>query len=177
MVSHERLNNIGAGATLAPILATQFISRGLLWSTYYFFTLGLQCLSVVGVGLSFRNEDAGLVRTGQRGKLSIAMHSKITWIASTFFFLYQGAEVAWGGWLVTFMIQVVPSAGLTTGPWRRSHEDGIHGDRILARYNHWTVDDGTHSDRETWTKADSVCLPRIHAVSVCSILVYPVYRR
>jgi fucose permease len=105
------LNNIGAGATLAPILATQFISHGLLWSTYYFFTLGLQCLSVVGVGLSFRNEDAGLVRTGQRGKLSIAMHSKITWIASTFIFLYQGAEVALGGWLVTFMIQVLPSAG------------------------------------------------------------------
>jgi fucose permease len=106
---------IGIGATIAPIIATQFVSRGFVWSDYYFITLATSTICIFAVGLSFRNEHStdGSVsdetrRNAQRGKLGIAVRRKITWIASTFIFLYQGAEVALGGWLVTFMIQVSP---------------------------------------------------------------------
>ena len=97
---------------MAPIIAT-LVSRSSLWSNYYFIPLGLTVLSLVAVGLSFRNEHSAdpsstdeSRRNSQRGKLGVAVRNKITWIAATFIFLYQGAEVALGGWLVTFMIQV-----------------------------------------------------------------------
>jgi len=102
----------GVGATLAPIIATQLISRGCVWSTYYFITLALSTLCIFALGLTFRNEHKNSSqsdvsrRDAQRGKLGIAVRSKITWVAAIFIFLYQGAEVALGGWLVTFMIQV-----------------------------------------------------------------------
>lgn len=106
---------VGIGATLAPIIATQFVSRGFVWSDYYLITLGTSTLCIFAVGLSFRNEHSTegsgsneIRRNAQRGKLGIAVRRKITWIAATFIFLYQGAEVALGGWLVTFMIQVFP---------------------------------------------------------------------
>ena len=106
----------GIGASLAPIIATQFVSRGFIWSDYYFITLGTSTLCIFALGLSFRNENSstdGSVsdetrRNAQRGKLGIAVRGKITWIAATFIFFYQGAEVALGGWLVTFMIKVSP---------------------------------------------------------------------
>jgi fucose permease len=104
---------IGIGATLAPIIAT-LISRSTLWSNYYFIPLGLTLTSLVAIGLSFRNEYSAdpsstdeSRRNAQRGKLTVAVRNKITWIAATFIFLYEGAEVALGGWLVTFMIQVL----------------------------------------------------------------------
>jgi fucose permease len=103
----------GIGATIAPILAT-LISRRSTWSNYYFITLGLAMISLVALGLTFRNEHSAdpshtdeSQRTAQQGKLGIALRNKITWVAATFIFLYQGAEVALGGWLVTFMIHVL----------------------------------------------------------------------
>jgi fucose permease len=101
----------GLGATLAPLMATA-ISRTSIWSNYYFITLCLSLVSLAALGISFRNENADpsvtdeMRRQRQRGKLGVAVRNKITWIAATFIFLYQGAEVALGGWLVTFMIQV-----------------------------------------------------------------------
>ena len=121
----------GIGAAIAPLLATQFVSHGLRWSDYYFITLGLACLSLVGLGITFRNEHSAAsseARSRQRGKLGLAIRNHITWVAATFIFLYQGAEVgtfpcsfalvfislierlALGGWLVTFMIQVCISS-------------------------------------------------------------------
>src|SRR2546430_15732552 len=103
----------GIGATLAPIIATRLVSRGSVWSTYYFITLALSILCSCTLGLTFRNEDKSSTpsdvsrRDMQRGKLAIAVKSKVTWIAPIFIFLYQGAEIALGGWLVTFMIQVL----------------------------------------------------------------------
>ena len=100
------------GATLAPIFATQLVSHGARWSDYYFITLGLGCISLVGLGLTFRNEHSAdpagssEARSRQRGKLGVAVRNHITWVAATFIFLYEGAEVALGGWLVSFMIQV-----------------------------------------------------------------------
>ena len=101
---------------MAPIIAT-LVSRSSLWSNYYFIPMALTMVSLVGLGLSFRNEHSAdptstdeSRRNAQRGKLGVAMRNKITWIAATFIFLYQGAEVALGGWLVTFMIQVTSFA-------------------------------------------------------------------
>jgi len=96
---------IGIGATLAPIIAT-LVSRSSIWSNYYFIQLGLTLISLVAIGLSFRNEHSE--SNARRGNLAVAIRNRITWIAATFIFLYQGAEVALGGWLVTFMIQVLP---------------------------------------------------------------------
>ena len=89
----------GGGATIAPILATQFVSHGLRWSDYYFITLGLSCLSLVGLAITFRNEHSAdpaassEARSRQRGKLGLAVRNHVTWVAATFIFLYQGAEV------------------------------------------------------------------------------------
>src|SRR5271167_2000243 len=84
----------GIGATLAPIIAT-LISRGSLWSNYYFITFGLAVLSIIALGLTFRTDHSAdpsqteeSRRQAQRGKLGIAIRPRITWIAATFIFLY-----------------------------------------------------------------------------------------
>jgi fucose permease len=51
-------------------------------------------------GQKYRESNPG---TSSDSRLKEALRSRATWVASAFFFLYVGVEVALGGWVVTFM--------------------------------------------------------------------------
>jgi fucose permease len=53
-------------------------------------------------GQKYRESNLG-TKAGSDSRLKEALRSRATWVASVFFFLYVGVEVALGGWVVTFM--------------------------------------------------------------------------
>ncbi|CAN3358105.1 hypothetical protein DICA4_D02454 [Diutina catenulata] len=97
----------GVGATISPIIATATVNAGVTWHFFYLILLGLYSVNGVNLFLAFGNandlepwQEEGEATTGN---LKPAAKSPITWLLSLFILLYQGAEVAMAGWIVTFL--------------------------------------------------------------------------
>ncbi|KAF4985730.1 hypothetical protein FDECE_16370 [Fusarium decemcellulare] len=99
----------GLGALVAPLIATTLASQTSYWHYFYLIMLGLCCVNVVLVFFAFRRyisrqtKDAS---TQANRQLKQALSKKAVWILCLFFFLYVGAEVTSGGWVVEFLISV-----------------------------------------------------------------------
>lgn len=98
----------GVGATISPIIATATVNAGVTWHFFYLILLGLYLVNGVNLFLAFGNandlepwQEEGEATTGN---LKPAAKSPITWLLSLFILLYQGAEVAMAGWIVTFLL-------------------------------------------------------------------------
>ncbi|KAK1143187.1 hypothetical protein N8T08_006885 [Aspergillus melleus] len=100
----------GGGTIIAPLIASTIASRTPEWHHYYLVTMGLGVVNVVLLvgtfwkGL-FRPNIASAKDTAD-GEFRAVVRSKAVWILNGFFFLYAGAEVASGGWLVQFLVTV-----------------------------------------------------------------------
>lgn len=108
----------GVGGTVAPIMATAMVSNGILWSRFFFITIGLRIACFFSAGWAFRNYEAegingftnSLQEThshSEEGRLRLllrAMSNKTTLIGALFIFSYQGAEVSESGWIITYLI-------------------------------------------------------------------------
>ncbi|EKG13024.1 Major facilitator superfamily, partial [Macrophomina phaseolina MS6] len=122
----------GVGGTVGPIAATALASSGALWSRFYFVTLGIRAACVVFNAWAFwkyekengraEGTDANLLaeleRTASRQMaagadeqqhskkqlLAQALRNRVTLIGAAFIFMYQGAEVAIAGWVISFLI-------------------------------------------------------------------------
>lgn len=125
----------GLGGTLAPLIATAMITKlGVGWYEYYYVMIAVAAVEAVAListfwkatGQVFR--DAHPKTTDNPGK-SI-MHealvqmpaARVTWLCAFFLLGYVGVEVALGGWIVQFMIDVrhgeAFASGMTaTGFW------------------------------------------------------------
>ena len=57
-------------------------------------------------GAVFREENATSDDENAHGTLREALSQRITWVAALFLFIYMGIEVAVGGWIVTFMLDI-----------------------------------------------------------------------
>ena len=70
-------------------------------------------------GTSFREATARSRNMDNRGGLRDALFkrpsARVTWICASFLLAYVGVEVALGGWIVTFMIQVRKGAAFASG--------------------------------------------------------------
>ncbi|KAJ7185624.1 major facilitator superfamily domain-containing protein [Mycena filopes] len=116
----------GAGALVAPIVATQF-SQLDRWSFHYLASLGVAISNTIVLALVFRGkgQDELLISVGEAaGETSTSEHSTFRQILSTktvhllafFILVYVGVEVTIGGpqWIVTYIIDVRgggPSSG------------------------------------------------------------------
>lgn len=108
----------GLGGTIGPIIATLIVSRGAIWSKYYFLTLGTCMFGGIVSFWSFRgfeNErsnqlmsalerQAASQATSKRTLLAQALRYSVTIIGALFTFAYQGAEVSISGWVISFLI-------------------------------------------------------------------------
>lgn len=125
----------GLGGTLAPLIATAMITKlGVGWYEYYYVMIAVAAVEALtlistfwkATGQVFR--DAHPKTTDNTGK-SI-MHealvqmpaARVTWLCAFFLLGYVGVEVALGGWIVQFMIDVrhgeAFASGMTaTGFW------------------------------------------------------------
>ena len=113
--------NIGI---VGPIIATAMVSHGLLWSRFYFITLGLRLFCIASAGWAFWSYEeeaptrllAALERTASRREvieagepsktqlMKQALKSRVTLVGALFIFAYQGAEVSISGWAISFLI-------------------------------------------------------------------------
>lgn len=106
----------GAGATVAPLIATAMISKNIQWSYFFLILVGLSCCSTLCIGWSwigykqdmagFDGEEEVSVATaeGEESLVKLSLKNKVTWLLSLFTMAYQGTEVAIGGWVVTYLI-------------------------------------------------------------------------
>ncbi|KAF2659162.1 MFS general substrate transporter [Lophiostoma macrostomum CBS 122681] len=112
----------GIGGTIAPIVATAMVSRGTLWSRFYFLPFGLAVIALFFAGWAFwdykEEANSGLLtaleRTASRQAtqepvpklhdLKLALRNRTTVFGALFIFAYQGAEVSISGWVISFLI-------------------------------------------------------------------------
>lgn len=112
----------GAGATVAPLIATTIVTRAnpaLEWYAYYYIMIGLSgleaCLAATAFwhanAESYRHKYASKQADGARTTTRTVLHEPITWMIALFLLGYVGAEVSLGGWITTFSKQ---SSGLVS---------------------------------------------------------------
>lgn len=101
----------GLGAVLSPLAATSLIAKsGWMWYEFYYIMLGAAAIELVtslwafwpASGQLYREQNPRTNAPGE-SRLRAALKSRVTWVASIFLLGYVGAEVALGGWIVTFM--------------------------------------------------------------------------
>lgn len=109
---------------MAPLIATSMLSRGILWSRFFLILIGLRLVNLVFAGWANRNYEseptskftASLERFASRQEaedekisrlklLGQVMRNKVTLLGALFIFLYQGAEVAISGWIISYLIK------------------------------------------------------------------------
>ncbi|KAG5355290.1 hypothetical protein CJU90_4324 [Yarrowia sp. C11] len=111
----------GAGATIAPLVATAMISANVQWSYFFLILVGLSCCSTVCIGWSwigykqdmagFEGEEGDAAAAaatapveGEESLIKLSLKNRVTWLLALFTMAYQGTEVAIGGWVVTYLI-------------------------------------------------------------------------
>ncbi|KAI0542021.1 major facilitator superfamily domain-containing protein [Xylaria digitata] len=124
----------GVGAVISPLIATTMITKaGLPWYAFYYLMIGLAGLEIVVTGICFWGATAreyldsvaaspGSSSGGLKEVLFKKPGARVAWLCAIFLLGYVGIEVALGGWIVEFMIQVrhggAFESGLTaTGFW------------------------------------------------------------
>ncbi|KAL4772356.1 MFS general substrate transporter [Aspergillus nidulans var. acristatus] len=136
----------GLGATLSPTIATQMIKSGLRWNHFYYTLLGGSVLELTTSAVLFWGENAASFREKTRrspgssggNRTTEAMKSRVTWLIAIWLFMYMGAEVSVGGWVVDFMVQArngqpFESGLIPTGFWA-----GVTiGRLVLGWVNDW----------------------------------------
>ncbi|KAG2732932.1 hypothetical protein G9P44_003922 [Scheffersomyces stipitis] len=120
----------GTGATISPLVATTAIARGVKWHYFYLILMGIMIPHMLTVYYSFRGSEKDLkpwdkdqtdkskdntssVDTEndsekfppkEQSLMILALKDPITWQIAFFVLFYQGAEVAMGGWIVSFFL-------------------------------------------------------------------------
>ncbi|ETS74335.1 hypothetical protein PFICI_14201 [Pestalotiopsis fici W106-1] len=125
----------GFGAVISPLVATSMVTKANLeWYTFYYVMVSLACLELVTSIAAFWKDNAAMYKESitshsgetQKGSLRDALmkqpSARVTWLCALFLLGYVGVEVALGGWIVVFMIQVRHgeefASGMTaTGFW------------------------------------------------------------
>ncbi|KAJ3802232.1 MFS general substrate transporter [Lentinula aff. detonsa] len=140
----------GAGAFVAPLVATQF-SAMRHWSFHYLVSLGLVTANAFLTSAIFRLQSKEDCRaqiglepmepdTSEHSPFRQIMNLKSVHILAAFIFLYVGTEVTIGGWTVTYIIQQ-RNAGSNSGYIASGFWGGILVGRIiLIPLNSWLGD-------------------------------------
>jgi fucose permease len=117
----------GIGGIAGPLIATALVSRGYLWSRYYFIEVGLAAFNLVFSAWAFWNieletdsvtqgneqspshpqnlEGTGAGKKRKLQSFRTLISNKPTLLGACFIFAYQGAEVSISGWVISFLVQ------------------------------------------------------------------------
>jgi fucose permease len=136
----------GAGAVVAPLIATTMIaSAGLPWYYWYYVMIAAAALELGTSMSAFWTADAVAFRAshprtseaaGSRLREAVARMpaARTTWIAALFLLGYVGAEVALGGWIVVFMMDVRKGAAFASGMVATGFWLGITVGRVILGF-------------------------------------------
>lgn len=125
----------GAGGVLAPLVATSMITKANLeWYHFYYIMIGAAAVELAttvsafwkATGRVFLDSHPKTTENAGNSSLKEALlrmpAARVTWLCAAFLLCYVGVEVALGGWIVKFMIEVRNgepfASGMTaTGFW------------------------------------------------------------
>lgn len=122
----------GLGGVLAPLVATAMITRlGRPWHDFYYVMVAAAAVEAAALVSAFWAATGAVFRdahprevvgaAGAKGKsrmheaLAQRPAARVTWLCAIFLLCYVGVEVALGGWIVTFMINVRHGTGFASG--------------------------------------------------------------
>jgi fucose permease len=100
----------GAGAWLAPIVASAFLAVKLPWNSVYVVWATLCFILTIAIALIFKSRsdlEVAASKTGiaERYLLSSLLKQRLTWIFSFFLFFYVGVEIVIGSWSYSFFTE------------------------------------------------------------------------
>ncbi|PYI18833.1 MFS general substrate transporter [Aspergillus violaceofuscus CBS 115571] len=100
----------GVGTILAPLIANTIAARTPYWQHYYLATMVVGAVNLSFLAWTFRQGLFKPNNSSAKGSAARDLRATLTnrtvWILNGFFFLYVGAEVTAGGWLVQFLVSV-----------------------------------------------------------------------
>lgn len=136
----------GIGGTIGPLIATALVSRGYIWSTFYFISLAITALNAFIAYLTFRTFELDNLHPNNLGSApstrapskSALLHetlcNKTTILGALFIFAYQGAEVSISGWIISFLISYRHSSPSRVGYVTAGFWGGITIGRFLLSH-------------------------------------------
>lgn len=152
----------GVGAMIAPTIATSLVTKAHWpWYRFYYLVAGMAFLELVFMttafwqatgeryretiaafndpnesreGLEFRQLRKSLKRRLGRSRTAQALNNRVTWICSIFLTAYVGAEVALGGWVVTFMLRIRHGSPFASGMTSTGFWAGVTVGRVILGF-------------------------------------------
>lgn len=136
----------GVGAVLAPLIATTMITKGnLQWYTFYYVMISMAFIELCSSTVAFWTADGAAFRAanprtgdGKDNRMKEAVvrlpYARVTWCCSIFFLGYVGIEVALGGWIVKFMLEVRDGGDFASGMTATGFWMGITVGRLVLGF-------------------------------------------
>lgn len=137
----------GLGGVLAPLIATSMITKlGVEWYQYYYVMIAVAAVELVALVSTFWKATGQVFREGHpkttESKGKSRMHealvqmpaARVSWLCAVFLLCYVGVEVALGGWIVTFMIDVRHGAAFASGMTATGFWLGLTVGRVILGF-------------------------------------------
>ena len=130
----------GLGAVISPLVATTMMTQGgLPWYTFYYIMIGLAVAELATSTAAFWHETGIKFRSvmtddAVRGATRAALKTRVAWVSAIFLLIYVGIEVALGGWIVEFMIQVRGAKPFQSGMSATGFWLGITVGRVILGF-------------------------------------------
>lgn len=135
------------GGLVGPLIAAAIGSSSAShWAAFYYVPTGFGVLNLALCGYAFRDETSAyrhrhqptITRTSQNRRsvsalveLKATLKQKPVWMLSIFFFLYLGAAVTAGGWVVEFLVVVRKGQLAQVGYISSAFYGGLAAGRLL----------------------------------------------
>ncbi|KAF2637997.1 MFS general substrate transporter [Massarina eburnea CBS 473.64] len=137
----------GLGAILSPLIATTMITKGqkLPWYYFYYVMIGMAVIELASSMTAFWGATGAVFRANNprttdtkdnRMKEALVRlpYARVTWLCALFLLGYVGAEVALGGWIVKFMLEVRKGENFASGMTATGFWMGITVGRIVLGF-------------------------------------------
>jgi len=137
----------GLGAVLSPLIATTMITKGkkLPWYYFYYVMIGMAVLELITSTWAFWKATGAVFRAAnprtsdsKDNRMKEALirlpFARVTWLCALFLLGYVGIEVALGGWIVKFMLEVRHGAPFGSGMTETGFWMGITVGRIVLGF-------------------------------------------
>ncbi|KAF1996832.1 MFS general substrate transporter [Amniculicola lignicola CBS 123094] len=137
----------GLGAVLSPLIATSMITKGskLPWWTFYYVMIAMAIIELAtsisafwhASGEVFRANNPRTTNTkdNRMKEALIRMpYARVTWVCAVFLLGYVGIEVALGGWIVKFMLEVRDGGDFASGMTATGFWMGLTVGRIVLGF-------------------------------------------
>ncbi|KAJ5058958.1 major facilitator superfamily domain-containing protein [Bipolaris maydis] len=137
----------GLGAVLAPLIATTMVTKGnrLPWYSFYYVMIGMAVLELGTSMTAFWRETGAKYRAAnprttdtKDNRMKEALfrlpQARVTWLCALFLLGYVGIEVALGGWIVKFMLEVRDGEEFASGMTATGFWMGITVGRVVLGF-------------------------------------------